>query len=142
MEIEADELQAEVYDSEQGCLVYFVDAANMDREQYQTTYLMDTVGTRHSGAFKTLVVHVHGGSAELKKIIGMYSLPQLRYYPNEFTGDQKKAESFEIFLSNESFDENVNLVTEMVQSHFNHQVKEINEDYFNELAEKYSNDYH
>jgi len=30
----------------------------------------------------------------------------------------------------------------MVQSHFNHQVKEINEDYFNELAEKYSNDYH
>jgi len=75
MEIEADELQAEVYDSEQGCLVYFVDAANMDREQYQTTYLMDTVGTKHFGAIKTLVVHVHGGSAELKNLIGMYSLP-------------------------------------------------------------------
>lgn len=99
---------------------------------------MDAIGTRYLGALQTKVVKVHGGSAELKKLIGKLTLPQLRFYPNRVQGDQKKDASFEIFLSGTTIDENIQLVTEVLHNDFSHEVTEINENYFNELAQKYT----
>lgn len=62
-----DDIKSEVYDMNEACIVYFVDADTDSASQKTSTFLLDTIGYDYLGAIQTVLIQVKGGSSELKK---------------------------------------------------------------------------
>eukprot|EP00347_Sterkiella_histriomuscorum_P011459 403372372 len=122
------QFNSKILEQEKAALVFYITSQNVT----QDVQLFDKIFAAVNGPLNVGVFYINQSAPDYQEVYNKLKLgkkfPQLRFYKNNLFGEDKNAKSFEIYIKK------LAQITEEIHENIDHDVKEVSEKIFNNLA--------